>query len=152
MGLLVLALFGQAIAPAVAAQNLTADEADLLALNERMMRQMIIERSPDLFERHAAENFRVLAPGGMFEDRDAVVAGLSGWDVTDITLSGQELVRDGDLAIITARLDIDGTMRPVGRWGPLKVMSVWQRRDGTWSLVARSLTPCLPPLIEIGRC
>lgn len=55
-------------------------------------------------------------------------------------------------AVVSGRLDIDGTMHPVGKWRPLKFMSTWVKADGRWRLLSRSLTPCLDRLIEMGGC
>ena len=152
-GILTLAWLGLGGALASAGDGAETDEAAVISLNARMMTQMIVERSPDLFLSHAVDEFRVLAPGGLVEDRDAVVAGLAGWDVASITLTEQDAVRSGEIVTLVARLDIDGTMQPVGRWGPLKVMSTWREtEEGRWELLSRSLTPCLDRLVEIGRC
>lgn len=69
-----------------------------------------------------------------------------------LEVSGAEVVLHGPVALVTARLDIDGEMRPVGRWGPLKTLSAWGREGGRWRLLSRSLTPCLGRLVEMGRC
>lgn len=81
-----------------------------------------------------------------------MIAGLPGWDATDVTLTGTEVLFHGEVATVMGRMDIDGTMRPIGRWGPLKYMSTWVKDDGDWRLLSRSLTPCIDRLIEVGRC
>ncbi|MBY6205180.1 nuclear transport factor 2 family protein [Halomonas denitrificans] len=130
----------------------SADRSRLLALNEELVRSQIVQRDASFFDRIAVDEFRVLAPGGLIETRAEAIAGVTAWDVTDVQLSGTDIVFHGDVAIMTGRMDIDGTMQPVGRWGPLKYMSTWIKQDGEWRLASRSLTPCLDKLIEIGRC
>ncbi len=129
-----------------------ADRARLLQLDEQLVRTQIIERDATLFDDIAVDGFRVLAPGGMIESKQQAIAGVTAWDASDVQLSGTDIVFHGDVAIMTGRMDIDGTMQPVGRWGPLKYMSTWIKQDGEWRLASRSLTPCLDKLIEIGRC
>lgn len=128
------------------------DREMLLRLNTELVRSQIIDRDPTFISRVALENFRVLAPGGLFENKEQVIAGLPAWDATDVTLTGTKVLFHGDVAIVMGRMDIDGTMRPVGRWGPLKYMSTWVKEDGDWRLLSRSLTPCIDKLIELGRC
>lgn len=128
------------------------DRETLLRLNEKLARSQIIDRDPAFISRVALENFRILAPGGLIENKEQVIAGLTGWDARDVTLSDTEVLFHGDIAIVMGRMDIDGTMRPVGRWGPLKYMSTWVKEEGEWRLLSRSLTPCLDKLIELGRC
>lgn len=128
------------------------DEEVLLELNERLARSQIVERDPTFLAEVAVEDLRVLAPGGLIEGKQQVIAGLSGWDAVDVTLSKTEIVFHHNIAIVSGRMDIDGTMHPVGRWGPLKYMSTWVKDDGRWRLLSRSLTPCLDKLVEMGRC
>lgn len=141
-------------APPEAGEGATrdADRETLLRLNAEVARSQIVDRDPTVISKVALENFRVLAPGGLFENKEQVIAGLPAWDATDVTLTSTQVVFHGDVAIVMGRMDIDGTMRPVGRWGPLKYMSTWVKEDGDWRLLSRSLTPCLDKLIELGRC
>ncbi len=129
-----------------------ADRETLLALNESLVRTQLIDRDASVFSELALDEFRVLAPGGLIESKAQAEAGVAAWDVVDVELSGTEIVFHGDIAIMMGRMDIDGIMNPVGRWGPLKYMSTWVKEDGDWRLLSRSLTPCLEKLIELGRC
>lgn len=128
------------------------DRETLLRLNAELAHSQIVDRDPAFISRVALENFRILAPGGLIENKEQVIAGLTGWDARDVTLSDTEVLFHGDIATVMGRIDSDGTMRPVGRWGPLKFMSTWVKEDGEWRLLSRALTPCLDKLIELGRC
>lgn len=133
----------------------TIDQDDLdklSALNEEIFRTMIVERDATLFAEKSSESFRVLAPGGVVEDKAQSVAGLGGWNVKGIRVSGENIAVHGRVATLTGRLDIDGELAPIGRWGPLKYMSTYVFEDDQWTLISRSLTPCLPKVVEIGRC
>jgi hypothetical protein len=129
-----------------------SDRKELLQLNEELARSQIVDRDSSFISRIALDEFRVLAPGGMIENKSQVIAGLSGWNATDVQLTGTEVVFYGDIALVMGRMDIDGEMRPVGRWGPLKYMSTWVRVGAEWHLLSRSLTPCIDILLEMGRC
>ncbi len=129
-----------------------AERQELLRLNEQLARTQIVERDSTFIKQVALDNFRVLAPGGLIENKSQVIAGLSSWEATDVKLTGTEVVFYGDIALVMGRMDIDGIMRPVGRWGPLKYMSTWVRKGKEWKLLSRSLTPCKEILLEMGRC
>lgn len=128
------------------------DRAELIRLNEELARSQIVARDPTFISEVAAEDFRVLAPGGLIENKEQVIAGLSAWNATSVELTDTQVVFHGPVAIVMGRMDIDGEMRPVGRWGPLKYMSTWLREGGEWRLLSRSLTPCIDVLIKMGRC
>ncbi len=134
------------------ARDLDADRARLIALNETLVQSQIVARDPALFSAMAADDYRVLAPGGLIEDKTQSIAGLAAWNVTRVELSGTQVVFHGPVAIVMGRMDIDGEMKPVGRWGPLKYMSTWVREGEDWKILSRSLTPCLDKLVELGRC
>lgn len=133
-------------------QGQTAEEAELLELNARLFRAQIVERDAELLGQVALPQFRVLAPGGLIENKQQAMDGVSAWDVASIEMTGEEVIREGPVAVVMGRLDIDGTMAPVGRFGPLKYMGVFVRSEGEWRFLSRSLTPCLDMLVQLGRC
>ena len=137
---------------ASAASRLEADRSELLRLNEMLAYSQIVSRDPSFFSEVAVDNFRVLAPGGLIETKDQVIAGMSAWDAIGVELTDTQVVFHGPVAIVFGRMDIDGVMRPVGRWGPLKYMSTWVRDGAEWQLLSRSLTPCIDVLIKMNRC
>ena len=130
----------------------TDEEADLLELNARLFQAQIVERDAELLGQVALPQFRVLAPGGLIENKQQAMDGVAAWDVVSIELTGEEIIREGPVAVVMGRLDIDGTMAPVGRFGPLKYMGVFIRSEGEWRFLSRSLTPCLDMLVQLGRC
>lgn len=146
-----LALLAGCASPPPAAPT-EAGTAALLALNRQIVETQILDKDAAVFLAHSAEDFRVLAPGGRIENRDSAAAGVVAWDAQAVTLSGEEVVYHGDTAILMGRLDIDGTMAPIGRWGPLKYMAVFQRTEDGWVQLSRAVTPCLPKAVEMGFC
>ena len=143
-------LLVSAVGQGVSAQD--SEEAELLRLNAALFHDQIIERNGELLDQVAYPQFRVLAPGGLIENKAEAIAGVTAWNVDSITLSGEEVIREGPVAVVMGRLDIDGTMDPVGRWGPLKYMGVFIRTEGEWRFLSRSLTPCVEMLVRMGRC
>lgn len=133
-------------------QDRAADRAELLELNERLAQSQIVDRDPAFIQAVAADQFRVLAPGGLIENKEQAIAGISAWNATSVTLTGTDVIFYGSVAVVMGRMDIDGEMKPVGRWGPLKYMSTWVREGNEWKVLSRSLTPCLDKLLELGRC
>ncbi len=129
-----------------------ADRAELLRLNDKLAQSQIVDRDPAFFQSVAAEQFRVLAPGGLIENKEQAISGISAWNATSVKLTNTEVIFHGPVAVVMGRMDIDGEMKPVGRWGPLKYMSAWIREGNEWKLLTRSLTPCLDKLVEMGRC
>lgn len=132
--------------------DLESDRVELLRLNEKLAYSQIVLRDRSFISEVALDDFRVLAPGGLIENRDQVIAGLSAWDAKSVTLTNTEVIIHGSVANVFGRMDIDGVMQPVGKWGPLKYMSTWVREDSQWRLLSRSLTPCLDILIKMNRC
>lgn len=149
--LLLVAVFSNVIAQDSGIDR-EADKKELLGLNEELARSQIIDRDSTFIKQVALDELRILAPGGLIENKSQVIAGLPGWNATDVQLTGTEVVFYGDIALVMGRMDIDGEMRPVGRWGPLKYMSTWVRDGKEWRLLSRSLTPCIEILLEIERC
>lgn len=128
------------------------DRAALIKLNQDLVESQIVARDATLFSKLAVDEFKVLAPGGMIESKEQAISGVSAWNANSVKLTGTDVVFHGSVALVFGRMDIDGEMRPVGKWGPLKYMSTWIREGDEWRLVSRSMTPCLDKLVEMGRC
>ncbi len=113
---------------------------------------MIVDNDATLFLSHADKAFLVVAPGGRIEDRTQSAAGAKSFDADRISISGERVAMHGDTAVVVGRLDIDGVMAPVGTLGPMKFMAVFVRDQGEWSLLSRSLTPCMEMAVQHGFC
>lgn len=140
--------------------GITADAAEqtdpraqaIIELNSRIMHQQILARDPTLFQEVSLDQFLVVAPGGRVEDKAMAVAGVSVWDAAGIEVSEEQVIFEGNTAVLVGRLQIDGVMPPVGRLPPMKFMAVFIEKPDGWRLLSRSLTPCLPIAIEKGVC
>lgn len=133
-----------------AAQDSRAQE--VIELNSRIMHQQILARDPSLFREVSLDQFLVVAPGGRIEDKEMAVAGVGSWDVAGVEVSQEQVIFEGDTAVLIGRIQIDGVMKPVGRLPPMKFMAVFIEKPEGWRLLSRSLTPCFPIAIERGLC
>lgn len=133
-----------------AAQDSRASE--VIELNRRIMHQQIIERDPGLFQQMALDQFLVVAPGGRIENKAEAVAGVSGWEADSIEVRDEQVIFQGNTAVLVGRLQVDGLMRPVGSLPPMKFMAVFVETEEGWKLLARSQTPCFEIAIERGFC
>jgi hypothetical protein len=138
------------VAMAETAQDDRARE--VIELNSRIMHQQILARDPSLFEVVALDQFLVVAPGGRIEDKAMAAAGVSAWDAAGIEVSEEQVIFEGDTAVLVGRIQIDGVMQPVGQLPPMKFMAVFIEKPDGWRLLSRSLTPCFPIAIERGLC
>jgi hypothetical protein len=143
-------------ATAASAQNAGGAEdaraSEIIELNNRLMRQQILERDATLFEELALDQFLVVAPGGRIEDKAMAAAGVNAFDATGIDVRDEQVIFEGNTAVLVGRLQIEGEMMPVGALPPMKFMAVFIERAEGWRLLSRSLTPCLPIAIENGFC
>jgi hypothetical protein len=126
--------------------------SEIIELNRRIMHQQIIERDPTLFQEVSFDQFLVVAPGGRIENKAEAVAGVSGWDVESIEVRDEQVIFQGNTAVLVGRLQINGIMRPVGSLPPMKFMAVFVETGDGWKLLARSQTPCFEIAIDHGFC
>jgi hypothetical protein len=93
----------------------------------------------------------LIHPGGILENKEEVLAGVGAFSVESIDMDNEVVTHHGDTGVVIARLMLYGEVQPVGRFGPMRTMSVFVRVDDEWRLLARSLTPCLPQAVQAGR-
>jgi len=94
----------------------------------------------------------VIAPGGRVETISQAVAGVDSLDVQGVEISQEQVIIYGDTAVLVGKLDIDGTMQPLGKLPPMKFMATYVRTSDGWRMLARSMTPCAPIAVERGVC
>lgn len=143
---------------AASSMQVTSDERpeaareNLLRLNREIWEPLILKNDPTLFLKHSHDDFLVIAPGGILENREQAAAGARSFSAAGVSISDERVQIVGTTAVVIGRLEIDGEVRPVGRPGPMKFMAVFVQQDAEWKLLARSLTPCHRLAIENGRC
>lgn len=155
-------LFGAALAVLflalpVAGQTLheMADEdAELVALDRRLFETQILDQDPELLLSRSADSYTVVAPGGVIESRDRVIAGLRAFERVDsLTYEPVQVVRHDETAIVFSRILIHGAlMGPLGRLPKLATLTVYTRNGSGWTVLSRALTPCDPRAVERGLC
>jgi hypothetical protein len=128
------------------------DEQALLEHNRAILEALIVGNDGSLLAANALAQFRVIAPGGLVENKEQAIAGAASFDASAVTIDREVVVHEGSTAVVIARVVIDGVMRPVGRLAPLMSMAVFVWSGDEWRLLSRSLTPCIDRLIEMGRC
>lgn len=136
----------------VAHGTLESARHEVLRLNREIFAAMIRENDPALFLAHSQEDFLVIAPGGIIENREEAAAGARNFDAIAVSMSDEQVRIVGGTAVVIGRLEIDGEVRPLGRPGPARFMTVFVQQSSEWKLLARSVTPCARLAIERGRC
>jgi len=140
------------IAAPLSAQS---DEGVLLELHQRLVRTQMLDRDPTFLLANSVDAYTVVAPGGVVETREQVIAGLTAFTAIDsVTLSRERVVLSGATAVVLSRQVVHGEIRgPAAGFGPVSTITVFTRTDsGRWLAVSRAITPCHPRAIEAGRC
>jgi hypothetical protein len=127
-------------------------EGSLLKLNRALLESQILRRDASLFEETALPQFLAIPPGGLVETKAEAVAGVSAFSAAGVSIADERVIIHDQTALVIARVQIDGVVRPVGRLGPMRTMAVFVRTDGRWQLLAKSATPCMELAIARGRC
>ncbi len=140
---------------AAARNDLLAQDARasaVIELNRALLESNILNHDATLLEEIALDQFVVIAPGGVVENKSQAMNGVNSFDAVGIALTEEHVSFAGSTAVLVGRLEIDGEMQPVGRLGPMRFMAVFVQTEEGWRLLARSLTPCFEMAIARGRC
>ncbi len=121
-------------------------------LNREQQEALLLNKDPEPIQRIALDNFLVIAPGGRVENKSQAVAGVDSLDVRGVEISQEQVIFHGDTAVLVGKLDIDGTMAPLGKLPPMKFMATYVKTDDGWRMLSRSMTPCAPVAVERGVC
>ena len=102
-------------------------------------------------ERFWADEYVFINPRGERVSRDARIANLREKRTSFGSLAHEpkeETIRtymDGNMAVYTTRLTIDGRYGGEAESGEFRALVVWIRRDGRWQQLASQMTPILKP-------
>lgn len=148
---IVLACLSTIQAVPVSAQD---DDEALLRLNHALFQTLMIERDPAFLIGNSSAEYLVVGPGGVVESREQVIAGMDAFAQLDsITVSRERIRRAHELAVVTNRLEMHGTLDlPIGAVGAVTVATTFVWIDHRWVAVLRTLTPCHPRADERGLC
>src|SRR5215469_4170645 len=98
-------------------------------------------------ERYWAAEYVFINPEGERVSRDARIANLRESRTSFDSLAhapDEEVIHvymDGNMAVYTARLKIEGRYGSHPEHGEFRVLAMWIRRDGRWQQLATQLTP-----------
>jgi hypothetical protein len=130
-------------------------EAALLELNRRLFETKILDRDPALLRSISDDSYVVIAPGGVIETREQVIRDLGAFVTVDsLSIENERALVAGPTAIVLNRLVLHGPVQgPIGEIGPITVMTVFTRGDGTgWRVVSRAYSTCDPEAVARGLC
>ncbi|NNL88920.1 MAG: nuclear transport factor 2 family protein [Marinicaulis sp.] len=129
-----------------------ADIAAIKAMNRDVLNKMLVEQDTSALNNVALDQYLVVAPGGRVETKEQAIAGIDSLDVRGFEISKEQIIISGNTVVHVGRIDIDGTMQPMGKFPPMKMMTTFVKSDDEWRMLSRSITPCIPIAVELGAC
>jgi hypothetical protein len=145
------------VVPARVGTVQNADRQALLDLHRQLLDSVFVRGEAGMLASVALPNLVVVPPGGVVENREQVLNGVA-------NVAGAEAVRVDDVvvaehgttAVVVARVQLkrDKPVAGAPPWGtgPIRMMNVFVNEQGTWRLLARSITPCIERAVAAGRC
>jgi ketosteroid isomerase-like protein len=118
-----------------------ADE--LRALEERFM-TAVAERDLDFLEDHLGKEFKLITgrPGHETRDRaEWLEVTTTAYEIRSFRFDELEVLDYGDVAVVRSRYSQEATMGDAERSQSYLMTDVWHRRDGTFRLVSRHISP-----------
>ncbi len=150
--ILTLVLMAPVLAPAQETASGVADKAEAeLRQAIRLYDDALRRADVAAVERFWAAEYVFVNPRGERVSRDARVANLREKRTTLDSVAHapqEEMIHtymDGNLAVYTTLLTIDGRYGGEAERGEFRALVVWIRRDGRWQQVASQMTPVLKP-------
>jgi ketosteroid isomerase-like protein len=150
--ILALILAAPVRAPAQEATSATADKAEAeLRQAIRLYDDALRRADVAAVEQFWAAEYVFINPRGERVSRDARIANLRGKRTSFDSLAHaprEEVFRtymDGNMAVYTTLLTIDGRYSGAAERGEFRALVVWIRRDGRWQQVASQMTRILEP-------
>ena len=150
--ILTLILMAPALAPAQETASAAAGKAEAeLRQAIRLYDDALRRADVAAVEQFWAAEYVFVNPRGERVSRDARVANLREKRTTLDSVSHapqEEMIRtymDGNMAVYTTLLTIDGRYGGEAERGEFRALVVWIRRDGRWQQVASQMTPILKP-------
>jgi ketosteroid isomerase-like protein len=109
---------------------------------EKQAREASIKRDVDFSERTLTEDYVAITPlGQVTTKQDTISARKSGQLRYDTINVSDMVVRVyGDMAVVTARMDVKGHQMGEDFSGPYRYTRVWVRRTGHWQAVSYQAT------------
>jgi hypothetical protein len=126
----------------------------LLDMNRKLFETVMLDHDPTYLEANTTENYLVVGPGGVVEDREQVTRGIRAFtEVKSVTVTEENVAIHGSTAIVISRLEVKGDVQIPIPSGPRRVIRVFSAgADGRWKAISTSITPCHPRAVEAGHC
>jgi len=126
----------------------------LIELNRALVETQMLDRDPTFLLENSVDEYVVVAPGGVVENRERVVAGLGAFSRVDsLSLTEDRVTVTGATAVVINRMLVYGEVGIPIEPGPRRAMTVFSRdANGQWKAVSRTVTPCHPRAVQAGLC
>ena len=134
------------------ARSRQADHDALIRLHTELIETAFLRGESSLLAATALPNLIVVPPGGVVERRDQVIKGLPNVVAESVQIDDVVVADHGTTAVVVARVRAVRTAGVFAGSGPSRMMTVFVNEQGSWRLLARSITPCIERAIEAGRC
>ncbi|MDQ2070824.1 nuclear transport factor 2 family protein [Natronospira bacteriovora] len=131
--------------PLVAADDNSRLEAHLATLNHDSFVDYILHHDVTLYSRLTLPEYTLVVDIGIVETRDEVLATAENLSVTSLRVEHDYFARNGDTAMVSGLLHVEGTVMGHPIPPQLRYLSVFVEREGEWRLLARSLTAYRDP-------
>jgi ketosteroid isomerase-like protein len=116
---------------------------DLRSLEERFM-TAVAERDLDFLEERLGEEFKLITGRQGHETRDRgewLEVTRTAYEIHSFRFDEFEVLDYGDVAVVRSRYSQEATMGGADRSQSYLMTDVWHRRDGTFRLVSRHISP-----------
>jgi len=132
--------------PTCVATTQVPDKEALLRLHQQLLESVFLRSDPCLLAAAALPNLLVVPPGGVVENREQVLNGVSNLAADSLHIDEVTVVDHGTTAVVLARVRVSPRIgEPVGT-GRSRMMSVFVHDQQKWRLLARSIRSNAPSL------
>jgi ketosteroid isomerase-like protein len=119
---------------------MTADEATLVAADDARL-AALVRADLDALDAMLAEQLVFVHTGGRQDDKTSYVGSLRSGRLRYRSLTRRAVAARiaGDVGILTGTLAMEVTAHGTDRSADARFMTVWQRRDGAWLMLAADM-------------
>jgi hypothetical protein len=128
------------------------DKERLLALHKELLESVFLRSDASLLAASALPNLLVVPPGGIVENRQQVLDGVTAVAAQSLEIDDVTVADHGATAVVVARVRIRRSTGEPSGTGRSRMMSVFVYEQEKWRLLARSITPCIERAVAAGRC
>ncbi len=126
--------------------DLQAAAVGLGDLTVALHESMLLRHDMDRFRTIASDSYVVMIPGGRLETKEEDIAGATNFDIDSVSFSDVTVRTHSASAVVTGTWSVVGRLRTQEMSGKYNFMSVYERTDDSWTLVAESVTRQRPTM------